>query len=558
MERLREDIRYTLRTARNAPGFVLLVTLTLALGIGGTTALESFVSGILLKPLPYSDPATLVSITRNNRNQGLQRLMMLSRDIVSIQEQIRSLSSLSGYVYSSVNLSGDESPERVSAAHVLPELMSLLGIEPALGRSFRPEEHETEQPVVILDYALWLRRFGGEPGVLGRELRINGVEHVIVGVLPRGRELTPRDVDLLVPMSTEALRGESTVVLWVLARLSKGVDAGVAEDEVNAILRRWEEENRPPVMGWGADVTPLREAIVGEVETTLLVLLGAVALVLLIACANVANLLLVRGAGREKELAIRAAMGAARGRIAKQLLTESVLLALVGGILGVLLAIGATQLLLVLAPSGIPRIDEVGVDAPVLAFAVAVSISAGLLAGIFPAFGLSRHDLDGSLKAMGRTMTASASRQRSRTVLAVAQVALALTLSIGAGLMIRSFVRLVSVDPGFDAGGVLTMNISLPGYRYVEPHQSERAVIDILGQVGAASGRPLRGGFRVDSDGGKLGESTDERRSHIGRCRRARAVANDSRRHARLLSRTRGSAPSWPGFHVSRSLSREP
>ena len=203
-------------------------------------------------------------------------------------------------------MSGDESPERVGAADVLPELMSLLGIEPALGRSFRPEEHETEQPVVILDYALWLHRFGGEPGVLGRELRINGVEHVIVGVLPRGSELTPRDVDLLVPMSAEALRGESIVGLWVLARLSKGVDAGVADDEVNAILRRWEEENRPPVMGWGADVTLLREVIVGEVETTLLVLLGAVALVLLIACAN---LLLVRGAGREKELAIRAADG---------------------------------------------------------------------------------------------------------------------------------------------------------------------------------------------------------------------------------------------------------
>ncbi len=182
--------------------------------------------------------------------------MMLSRDIVSIQEQIRSLSSLSGYVYRSVNLSGDESPERVGAADVLPELMSLLGIEPALGRSFRPEEHETEQPVVILDYALWLRRFGGEPGVLGRELRINGVEHVIVGVLPRGSELTPRDVDLLVPMSAEALRGESIVGLWVLARLSKGVDAGVADDEVNAILRRWEEENRPPVMGMGCRCHP--------------------------------------------------------------------------------------------------------------------------------------------------------------------------------------------------------------------------------------------------------------------------------------------------------------
>ena len=485
MERLCQDIRYTLRTARHAPGFVLLVTLTLALGIGGTTALESFVSGILLKPLPYSDPATLVSIKRNNRKQGFQGMMMLSRDIVSIQEQIRSLSSLSGYVYSKVNLSGDESPERVNAAHVLPDLMSLLGIEPALGRSFRPEEHKTEQPIVILDYALWLRRFGGEPGVLGRELRINGVVHVIVGVLPRGRELTPSDVDLLVPMSAEALRGELILSLWVLARLSKGVDVGVADDEVNAILRRWEEENRPPVMGWGADVTLLREAIVGEVATTLLVLLGAVALVLLIACANVANLLLVRGVAREKELAIRAAMGATRGRIAKQLLTESVLLSLVGGTLGVLLAIGATRLLLVLAPSGIPRIDEVSVDAPVLAFAVAVSISAGLLSGIFPAFGLSHYDLDGSLKPTGRTMTASADRRRFRTVLAVAQVALALTLSISAGLMIRSFVRLVSVDLGFDAGGVLTMNISLPGYRYVEPHESERALIDILEQVGA-------------------------------------------------------------------------
>ncbi len=484
METLLRDIRYSLRTWLKSPGFTSVAVLTLALGIGGTTAVYSFVSGILLTPLPYADPEGLVVITRNNKAQGLEGLMMISRDVAAFREQTRSFAGLSGYTYGGVNLSGDPIPERVWSARILPNLLPLLGIEPALGRSFLPEEHEGGQTVVILSYGLWQRRFGGDDGVIGQTLRIDGEQNTIVGILPRGSELPPRSVDVLTPMSDAELQRESISLLWMLARLDSKVSLEVANEEANSILQRLEEENQPPVTGWRADVVPLRQELVGDVEPTLLVLLGAVALVLLIACANVANLLLARGAVREKELAIRAAVGAARRRITRQLLTESVLLSLTGGGIGVLLAMGGKELLLAFVPDGTPRLGDVALDARVLAFAVAISVTTGIISGIFPALAMSRLDLDRSLKTMSHVMTSTPSRLRFRTLLTVSQVALALTLTIGAGLMMRSFLRLVAVDPGFEDDGVLTMQLSFPQYRYSEPHRWTNTLEEILERVG--------------------------------------------------------------------------
>lgn len=483
METLLRDVRYTLRTWLRSPGFTSLAVWTLGLGIAGTTAVYSFVSGILLTPLPYAEPDRLVVITRNNKAQGFQGLMMPSRDVVALREHARSFAGLTGYTYGEMNLSGEPTPEKVKAGRILSDLLPLLGIEPALGRGFLPKEYETGEPVVILSYGLWQRRFGGDHLIVGETVLVDGESNTIVGVLPRGLRLPPRGVDVLTPLSHRELELESSPFLWVLARLDSGIALQVANEEVNAILRRLEEENRPPVTGWRADVVPLRQEMVGDVEPTLFVLSGAVALLLLIACANVANLLLARGAARERELAIRAAVGAARCRLTRLLLTESMLLSLAGGGIGVILATGGTELLLALVPSGTPRLTEVALDARVLAFAVAISVSTGLIAGVFPAFAVSRLDIERSLKAVSIAMTSTPGRLRFRTVLTVSQVALALTLSLAAGLMMRSFLRLVAVDPGFERNGVLTMEVSFPQYRYAEPQKWDRTLGDILERV---------------------------------------------------------------------------
>ncbi|HXV62831.1 MAG TPA: ABC transporter permease [Vicinamibacteria bacterium] len=482
------DLRTFSRTIRNAPGFLLLAILTLGLGIGGTTAMYSFVSGVLLEPLPFDDPETLVVITRNNRAQGFAGMLFPARDVRAFREQARSFSRLSGYSGERVILTGAEDPENVRGARILPDFLSLLGNAPSIGRGFEVEEHETSAPVVILGHGLWERRFGGGADIIGRSLRVDGKEHTVVGVLPPGDDVVPTRFDVLRPMAVAELEGESAPFVWVVARRLPGISLAAAREDVNAILERWEKENRPPVLGWRADVETLREHLVGRLERPLWVLFGAVGMVLLLACSNVASLLLARSAERARELAIRAAIGAARWQIARQLLVESVLLSLVGGLLGVILAFFGTKLLVALAPFDVPRLARVGVDARVLLFSASASIGTGVLVGLIPVLALSRQDLDRSLRATAQAVSSQLHRRRFRNVLAVAQLGLALTLSIGAGLMIRSFARLVSVDPGFETGGLLTFQLSLPSYRFSESARWDAVAEQVLERVSTVPG----------------------------------------------------------------------
>jgi len=504
LESFVKDLRCGMRSMLQSPIFALAIISTFALGIGGTTAMYSFVSGILLTPLPYFEAESLVDITRNNKARDLENMPVWSRQLAAFREQSRVLSRLSALEYDTMDLSGDEGAERVFAARILPDLLPLLGIDAALGRGFLPEEfHLDKGAPVILSHRLWQRRFGGDADIAGRAIMVDGEQSIVIGVLPERVDLPPRvvvgimEVDLVAPIGVEALHREPVRYWRVLARLEPGVSIEVAREEVNAIMRRLEQEDPPPVTGWGGDVTPLKQTMVGKVEPMLFLLLGAVVLVLLIACANVANLLLVRGVERERELAIRAAIGAGRRRIVRQLLTESTLLSLLGGSAGMLLALGGTKLLLKLTPSNIPRLEEVGVDSRVLFFAVATSLATGLVTGILPALGVSRINLDRTLKAAGLTITSAAHRHRLRNLLTVSEMALALTLLVGAGLILQSFLRLLTVDPGFDAGSLLTMRISLPEYRYTDTAQRSVAIREILQRVEAlpevqsAAGSPM-------------------------------------------------------------------
>jgi len=474
----RHDVRYALRSARRSPGIVVLAVVTLAVGVGGTTAIHGFVSGILLSPLPYDDPERLVVITRNHHGQGFSGMMMPPRDVVTVMDENRSLSTLTGYAYRSVNLSGGDIPEMVRGGRALPGLLATLGFRPVLGRGFDPDEVERGERVVILSDALWQRRFGGATDVLEQDLRIDGEAHRIIGVLAPEHVLAPRPVALLTSMSVGALRSGDTGAVWLLGRLRQEVSVSAAHDDVNGALERWEEENRPHMGGWRADVESVPANITGGVRRTLLVLFGAVGLVLLIACANVANLLLMRGIGRTREMFVRASLGAGRMRLIRQLLTEGALLGLVACVLGIAFASVSLRALLAWIPAGIPRIEEVTLDVGVLGFAVTASLVTGVFASLAPAWSASRVELSGVL---GTVVTG----RRFAKAMTVVQVSLALALSIGAALLLESFIRLVSVDPGFDAESVVTMNVALPAHRYDDASASSMAVTNLLDEVAA-------------------------------------------------------------------------
>jgi predicted permease len=379
---MRSDLVVVLRGLARAPLFTLVSVLTLGIAIGGTTAISSFVRGILLAPLPYPDADRLVTITRYNRAQEFSGLQVGGSDVAEVMDSSQSFSRISGLHYEDVNLKGGSGPEKVTAGIVLPDLLPLLGIEASAGRVFLPEETEG---AVVLTHRLWMSRFGGAPEVIGSALSHDRGVSTIVGVLPPGVEIPLRNADLLLPMSPTDLRDEEAPSIRVFARLAPGVALDKARADVDAIARRLEVEHDWPVKGWYLDVTDLRTEIVGEVAPTIWMLQGAVALALLIACANFAGLLLSRGIPREREIAVRRAMGAMRSQIARLFLTESLLVALIGGVLGLGLARWATSLFLGLAPSGLPRSSDVSVDGVMLSLGVGIAVVSGLAAGAFPA-----------------------------------------------------------------------------------------------------------------------------------------------------------------------------
>jgi putative ABC transport system permease protein len=490
MRTLLQDIRYGVRVLRQNLGFTAVVTLTLALGMAATTVLFSVVNAVLLRPLPYPQSERLVRLWDRNEATGALFFSVSPPSYFDWREQSRAFEEMGAYREDGFNLAADGEPERVAGARVTASLLRVLGVSPALGRAFVEEEDSPGGArAVILTHGLWQARFGGDPSVVGRALVINGEPHTVVGVMPRGFVLPQQaQVRLLVPFALERDEQErGSHFLRVLARLKPGVTPEQARAEMGSIAQGLERQYPKTNEGFGVSLRTLHEATVGDVRTALLVLLGAVGMLLLVACANVANLLLARALGRQRELAIRASLGAGRWRLARLLLTEGVLLALLGGTLGLLLAVWSLDLLVAVSPAALPRSSEIAIDARVLAFSLAVSLAAGLFFGLFPALHSFRANLSGLLKSGGRSAGGRVGR-RARNLLVVSEMALALVLLVGAGLLVRSFVGLQSVDPGFDPGGVLTAEVTPLQAKYPQGKQRAAFYRALLERVAALPG----------------------------------------------------------------------
>ncbi len=497
MQTLLQDLRYGARMLLKQPSITLIAVLTLALGIGANTAIFSVVNAVLLRPLPYDGPQQLAMVWQTNQEAlgklGIQRLPVTYADFYDWRDQNNVFEAIAALDPRQFNLTGQGEPEKLNGVRTTPNLFSLLRVKPVIGRDFLPEEEsEGAASVAILSYGLWQRRFGGDEKIIGQSLTLNDASYTVIGVVPQHFRFTessnlPRHArfgvgtDVWMPMrQTGALRSNrGNHNLTVVARLKPGVRPAQAQAEMQTIARRIAQGFSRKPEDFGAEVVPLREQIAGNIRPALLVLLGAVALVLLISCANVASLLLARAAARRKELAIRSALGAGRGRIVRQLLTESLLLALAGGGLGALLAWWGSDLLLSLSPDSVQRIGEVPIDFRVLGFTLLVSLLTGIGFGLAPALVSSKSDINESLKEEGPAVIDP--RRRALGLLVVAEVALALVLLVGAGLLIKSFARLTHVDPGFNPASVVSVEISLPFTRYRDPQQRAeffRQVID--------------------------------------------------------------------------------
>jgi putative ABC transport system permease protein len=489
---LRQDLRYAIRSLARRPGFTAVVALTLAIGIGANTAIFSVVNAVLLRSLPYAEPDRLVMLwgTATDGDSSKVARWTSYPDFIDIRDQARSFERIAAFRSPEVTLTGaDMEPTRLMDAATTSSLFATLRATPLLGRGLLPQD---EQPgtahVVVLSHALWRSRFGGDPRIVGRALILDGEPYTVVGVMPAGFEY-PSGVQLwrpLVPDSTDAARGKHT--LRVVARLKPGVTLAQAEAEVRTIARRLEGQFPDDNAKRSARLEPMRDAIVGKARPTLLVLFGAVGLVLLISCTNVANLFLARAVARGREVAVRTALGANRGQLVRYFLSESLLLALLGGVGGLALAFGGVPLLVAAAPRTIPRLAEIGIDRVVLVFLLLVSTLTGLAFGIVPALRLSRAGAAGTLAETTRSVTSGHAHRRFRQLLVVAEVALAVVLVIGAALLIKSFWRLQRVDPGFDPRNLLTVQLQLPTSRYSERRQVRAFLDELRRRVQAAPG----------------------------------------------------------------------
>jgi putative ABC transport system permease protein len=498
IEDLAQDLRYGLRTLRKSPGFTAVAALTLALGIGANTAIFSVVNAALLRPLPYEAPDRLVVIWGTHPQVGREEASL--PDFVDWREQSQSFERMAATLGWSFSLTGGEEPERLIGAYITADFFPLLGIKPVLGRDFLPEEFQPgARPVVVLSHGLWQRRFGSTSDLVGRSITLNGLDYTVVGIAPNHFRLPnsiapnqfrlPSSAEFWVPLTWQADRRSD--YLAVIGRLKPGVNITQARAEMNTITARLEQQYPQTNAGWGADMAPLQEQIVSNVRAALLVLLTAVGFVILIACANVANLLLARADARGREIAIRAAVGAGRGRLARQLLTESVLLALMGGAMGALLALIGIDALVKLGPQDIPRLSDVSVDWRVFGFTALLSLATGLLSGLAPALQASRLELNEVLKAGTHSGAGRGRRGGMHGILVVVEVALSLILLAGAALMIKSLSRLMNPDAGFSRENLLTMRIELPTTKYRAAPQGsafyQRLIESVRGLPGVVS-----------------------------------------------------------------------
>jgi putative ABC transport system permease protein len=460
LEDLWQDARYALRSLRKHPGFTVVAVITLALGIGANTAIFSVINAVLLRPLPYADADRLVVVIETVAERPIG---VSYPNFVDFRNQNTVFENLAAVRHrESFNLTGTGDSERLQGRLVSANFLSTLGVKPILGRDFLPEDDRAgAAPVVMLSHALWQRRFGGAENIIGQQLTLNRERFTIIGVTPANFEYgLEADVSVPIGLSTErfSARGRDPGIQAV-ARIKPGVSTETANAELNTIAARLEQQYPESNASRRVRLESLREALVGDIRPMLLTLLGAVGLVLLIACANVANLLLARSARRQKEIAIRTALGAGRSRIIRQLFTESVMLAIGAGIIGLLLALAGTALLSSYLPEGIPFLPAISTDASVLLFTLGVSVLTGLLFGLAPALQTSKPALTDTLKEGERN--SSPGHNRTGKILVVAEVALTLVLLIGAGLLVKSFWRLMAVDPGFNPENLLAMQISV-------------------------------------------------------------------------------------------------
>jgi putative ABC transport system permease protein len=466
MTGLLPTLRHALRSLRRAPAFTLAAVATLALGIGANTAIFSVVHGVLLAPLPYPQSDRLVGVWGRHTIIGRETASL--PDFLDWRAQGRSFEALAAMTLTRFNVTGAGEPEVVEGGLATADLLRVFGVVPSLGRGFRPDEERRAAPrVAMLGEGYWRRRFGAERDIVGQRMLLSGVPHTVIGIVPAHLRLE-QPVDIWTPLVTDTTRPRRADFLTVFGRLRAGVTVERAQQEMTTIMRRLEAQYPETNEGWGAEVVGLREQVIADIRPALLVFMGAVGLVLLVACANVANLMLARAVGRSREVIIRSALGASRTRLAGELLLESMLLALLGGAVGLLLALWGIEALRSLGPEAIPRVEEIGLDLRVLGFALVLSVATGLLFGLAPAWRLAGRDLRDGLAGGGRSVAGGAAINRTRAGLVLGEVALAFVLLAGASLLLRSFERLQQVDPGFDTDGVLTARVTLPRLAYPE------------------------------------------------------------------------------------------
>ena len=500
MQKIWQDLRYGARMLLKNPGITFVVILALALGIGANTAIFSVVDSVLLRPLPYEESDRLVFL--NETSKAMDEISVSYPNFTDWRNQNKVFEKIGVYNRSSYNLTGVGEAERIITGQVSADLFAALRANPAMGRLFTNDEDKPGgSPVVVLSYPLWQRRFGGQASILNQPLTLNGKSYTVIGIMPEGFQF-PSRVEMWVPVGQ--LSGEASWLqrgnhpgLYGVARLKSGVSFAQAKAEMDTIGANLEKQYQDSNAGNGIGVRPLLEIFVGDIRRALWVLFAAVAFVLLIACANIANLLLARAQSRQKEMAIRAAMGAGRWRIARQLLTESVLLALIGGTLGMLIAQWGIKLILYISPDAIPRSKEIGLDWRVLAFTIGLSFVTGILFGLVPALQAGVVDVHETLKETGR---GTSGKHWLRSSLVVVEVATTLVLLIGAGLMIRSFYRLQKVNPGFSYDHLTSFTVSLPEKKYKTAEQRDQFYGQLLENLrglpgveatAAASGLPL-------------------------------------------------------------------
>ncbi len=491
MDTLLQDIRFAARTLVKNAWFTLIATVCLALGIGVNTAVFSITNSVILRPFPYRAPHELVMVTNVHERRGEDRWSMSFADFEDMKRESRSFRDLATYYDRSITLTGSEDAERLNAAQVSANTFNVLGLTPVHGRSFLPEDGRAGAPLVtVLSHGLWERRFGADTAILGTTLTLSGSQYTVVGIMPPGIKF-PEVEEIWIPIRADtAPEPRDARYYSVVARLRPGVSEEQASAEVAAIAKRLQREYPSTNEHLSARVHTLHHYQLGDnVYLVIYLMQGSVAFVLLIACANVANLLLARATGRERELAVRTALGAGRGRLVRQLLTESVMLSLLGGALGVLVAVWTVQMIDSLIPKDdLPFWMTFGLEPNALVFTIVAAVITGLLFGVLPALQMSRTNVNEALKEGGRGSTSAARSHRLRTTLVIGEIALSLILLAGAGLMIKSFLRMANEEAGFDTTNLLTMRVSLPGTEFDSVTARVQALEEIVGRARALPG----------------------------------------------------------------------